>query len=92
MKRFIFLFSLIIMFASCDSSIDKVDNPKDVTQEVIEAPKDSVQIVIIDDTMYIMDDKTLLYEMRNDRGDIFWISFLYVAIITLLLIVIFFTD
>ena len=77
------------MFASCDSSIDKVDNPKDVTQEVIEAPKDSVQIVIIDDTMYIMDDKTLLYEMRNDEGDIFCTAFLLGAVLTFLVIGIF---
>lgn len=80
------------MFASCDSSIDKVDNPKDVTQEVIEAPKDSVQIVIIDDTMYIMDDKTLLYEMRNDEGYIFCIAFLFGAVVTFIVIGIFVID
>ena len=80
------------MFASCDSSINKVDNPKDVTQEVIEAPKDSVQIVIIDDTMYIMDDKTLLYEMRNNEGNTFFIAFLFGAVFTFLVIGIFVID
>lgn len=64
MKRLIIL--IIILFASCSIDVEKVDKPEEVTTvEIFNQPRENVELTILDDKVYIIQDGLVQYELIN---------------------------
>lgn len=68
MKKLLFLILIVIGLASCYESVTPVDNPRELTTvKLLEAPKDTMLIVIQNETLYAIDIKSNLvkYKIEN---------------------------
>lgn len=64
MKRLIIL--IIILFASCSIDVEKVDKPEEFTTvEILNQPRENVELTMLDDKVYIIQDGLVQYELIN---------------------------
>lgn len=74
MKKLILLAAILITLASCDSRIEKVENPKaETTIEIQNMPSDTMLVAIDKTTLYAINKETKLVEYKVHGGGMFLI-------------------
>lgn len=71
MKKLILLAAILITLMSCDSSIEKVENPRaETTIEIQSMPADTMLVAIDKNTLYAINKESKLVEYRvyNEGG------------------------
>ena len=89
MKKLILLAAILITLISCDSRIEKVDNPKaETTVEIQSIPADTMLVAIDKKTLYAINKETNLVEYKayGLDGRIFLAGIVCGVAITLLIL------
>lgn len=71
MKKLILLAAILITLISCDSGIEKVENPKaETTIEIQNMPSDTMLVAIDENTLYAINKESKLveYKVHDGRG------------------------
>lgn len=65
MKKLILLAAILITLMSCDSSIEKVENPRaETTIEIQNMPSDTMLVAIDENTLYAINKESKLVEYK----------------------------
>ena len=65
MKKLILLAAILLTLISCDSSIEKVENPKaETTIEIQNMPSDTMLVAIDENTLYAINKESKLVEYK----------------------------
>lgn len=88
MKKLILLAAILITLIGCDSSIEKVKNPKaETTIEIQNMPSDTMLVAIDKTTLYAINKETKLVEYKvYDVGYLSFITGITVGLLIGLLI------
>lgn len=63
MKKLLFI--LLMVFIGCNFEPEKVKNPERITTvEILSQPRDTVELVILNNTIYLLQNDLIKYETR----------------------------
>ena len=72
MKKLFLFITTLLLLSSCDNTPMEVENPdKKTTLEILKlAEKDTttVKVVVLDDTLYVLEDNKVTHEVINHSG------------------------
>ena len=88
MKKLILLAAILITLMSCDSSIEKVENPRaETTIEIQSMPADTMLVAIDEHRLYAINKESKLveYKVSNDSDSVFILGLALGAFFALIL-------